>query len=157
MPELDRSLIPDDVVGVCRRLQEAGHEAHLVGGGVRDLVLGRAPKDFDLATSALPDAVMKLFGQRFAIPTGLQHGTVTVLTGSPPQGRPVEVTTFRGEGLYLDGRRPSSVEFGKTLTEDLARRDFTMNAIAYDPLADRLTDPFGGRQDLGHEAGARGG
>ena len=151
MPEIDRSLIPDDVVGVCRRLQEAGHEAHLVGGGVRDLVLGRAPKDFDLATSALPDAVMKLFGQRFAIPTGLQHGTVTVLTGSPPQGRPVEVTTFRGEGLYLDGRRPSSVEFGKTLTEDLARRDFTMNAIAYDPLADRLTDPFGGRQDLGHK------
>jgi tRNA nucleotidyltransferase (CCA-adding enzyme) len=151
MPELDRSLIPDDVVGVCRRLQEAGHEAHLVGGGVRDLVLGRAPKDFDLATSALPDAVMKLFGQRFAIPTGLQHGTVTVLTGSPPHGRPVEVTTFRGEGLYLDGRRPSSVEFGKTLTEDLARRDFTMNAIAYDPLADRLTDPFGGRQDLGQK------
>jgi tRNA nucleotidyltransferase (CCA-adding enzyme) len=149
MLEIDRALIPADVVDVCRRLQQAGHEAHLVGGGVRDLVLGRPPKDFDLATSALPDVVMKLFGQRFAIPTGLQHGTVTVLTGSPPQGRPVEVTTFRGEGVYLDGRRPSSVEFGKTLTEDLARRDFTMNAIAYDPLADRLTDPFGGRQDLG--------
>ncbi len=145
---IQRDLIPTDVVDVCRRLQSAGHEAHLVGGGVRDLVLGRVPKDFDLATSALPDAVMKLFGNRFAIPTGLQHGTVTVLTGSPPQGRPVEVTTFRGEGVYLDGRRPSSVEFGKTLHEDLSRRDFTMNAIAYDPMVERLTDPFGGQTDL---------
>ena len=143
------ALIPADVVAVCRRLREAGHEAHLVGGGVRDLVLGRAPKDFDLATSALPDAVMELFGQRFAIPTGLQHGTVTVLTGSPPPGRPVEVTTFRGEGCTSTGGGPSSVEFGKTLNEDLARRDFTMNAIAYDPLADRLTDPFGGQAGSG--------
>ena len=145
---VDARLIPADVVGVCQRLHEAGHEAHLVGGGVRDLVLGREPKDFDVATSAHPQAVMDLFGQRFAIPTGLQHGTVTVLTGRPPAGRAVEVTTFRGEGQYLDGRRPSSVEFGKTLPEDLARRDFTMNAIAYDPLAERLTDPFEGRLDL---------
>jgi tRNA nucleotidyltransferase (CCA-adding enzyme) len=147
MPTIDRGLIPDDVIAVCKRLQDAGHEAHLVGGGVRDLVLGREPKDFDLATSALPDAVLALFGHRFAIPTGLQHGTVTVLAGPAP-GRPVEVTTFRGEGVYLDGRRPSSVEFGKTLIEDLSRRDFTMNAIAYDPLADRLTDPFDGQKDL---------
>jgi tRNA nucleotidyltransferase (CCA-adding enzyme) len=148
---IDRDLIPADVIAICRRLQTAGHQAHLVGGGVRDLVLGRQPKDFDLATSAHPDAVMALFGHRFAIPTGLQHGTVTVLSGPPPAGRPVEVTTFRGEGVYLDGRRPSSVEFGKTLIEDLARRDFTMNAIAYDPIADadgKLTDPFGGQQDL---------
>ena len=144
MSEIDPRLIPSDVVDVCRRLRAAGHEAHLVGGGVRDLVLARAPKDFDLATSASPDAVMKLFGQRFAIPTGLAHGTVTVLTGA----RPVEVTTFRGEGVYLDGRRPSSVEFGKTLLEDLARRDFTMNAIAYDPIAGGLTDPWDGRGDL---------
>ncbi len=144
-----RARIPDDVVAVCRRLQEAGHQAHLVGGGVRDLVLGRSPKDFDVATSAAPDAVLKLFGQRFAIPTGLQHGTVTVLTGAPPAGRPVEVTTFRGEGVYLDGRRPSSVEFGKTLEEDLARRDLTMNAIAYDPLSGALLDPFDGQGDIG--------
>jgi tRNA nucleotidyltransferase (CCA-adding enzyme) len=147
-PTVDAALIPADVIAVCRRLREAGHEAHLVGGGVRDLVLRRSPKDFDLATSARPEAVMDLFGHRFAIPTGLQHGTVTVLSGRPPDGRPIEVTTFRGEGLYLDGRRPSSVEFGKTLIEDLARRDFTMNAIAYDPLGDRLTDPFDGRVDL---------
>jgi tRNA nucleotidyltransferase (CCA-adding enzyme) len=148
MSEIDRALIPADVVGVCRRLREAGHQAYLVGGGVRDLVLGRSPKDFDVATSALPEAVLGLFGQRYAIPTGLQHGTVTVLTGAPPAGRPVEVTTFRGEGEYLDGRRPSSVEFGKTLEEDLARRDFTMNAMAFDPLEDRLVDLHGGHADL---------
>ena len=147
-PRSSDALIPADVIALCRRLREAGHEAHLVGGGVRDLVLGRPPKDFDVATSATPETVMGIFGQRFAIPTGLQHGTVTVLTGHPPAGRPIEVTTFRGEGIYLDGRRPSSVQFGKTLTEDLGRRDFTMNAIAYDPLAAKLTDPFGGQKDI---------
>jgi tRNA nucleotidyltransferase (CCA-adding enzyme) len=146
---MDPTFIPDDVLGVCRRLREAGHEAHLVGGGVRDLVLGRPPKDFDVATSALPEQVMQLFGQAFAIPTGLQHGTVTVLTGPPPDGRPVEVTTFRGEGVYLDGRRPSEVRFEKKLREDLARRDFTMNAIAYDPLTGVVSDPFDGQGDLG--------
>jgi tRNA nucleotidyltransferase (CCA-adding enzyme) len=144
MAEIEAALIPEDVVAVCRRLQQAGHQAHLVGGGVRDLVLGRTPKDFDVATSGLPEAVLSLFGQRYAIPTGLQHGTVTVLTGT----RPVEVTTFRGEGVYLDGRRPSSVEFGKTLEEDLSRRDLTMNAIAYDPLAGTLFDPFDGQGDI---------
>ncbi len=140
--------IPEDVIGVCRRLREAGHQAHLVGGGVRDLLLERPPKDFDVATSAHPEDVLALFGSRFAIPTGLQHGTVTVLTGAPPQQRQVEVTTFRGEGEYLDGRRPSSVTFGASLAEDLARRDFTMNAIAFDPLSGAVTDPFGGRRDL---------
>jgi tRNA nucleotidyltransferase (CCA-adding enzyme) len=144
---IDPTLIPDDVLAVCRRLREAGHQAHLVGGGVRDLLLGRPPADFDVATSAHPDDVLALFGSHYAIPTGLQHGTVTVLAG---EKRPVEVTTFRGEGEYLDGRRPSSVRFGATLHEDLARRDFTMNAIAYDPLdgAGLLTDPFGGEADL---------
>jgi tRNA nucleotidyltransferase (CCA-adding enzyme) len=145
--EIQPSLIPDDVIAVCRRLQEAGHEAYLVGGGVRDLVLGREPKDFDVATSARPEAVMRLFGQRFAIPTGLQHGTVTVLTGA----RSVEVTTYRSEGVYLDGRRPSSVEFGKTLHEDLSRRDLTMNAIAHDPVRGVLADPFDGRGDIGRK------
>src|SRR3954451_9207303 len=142
---VDRKLIPDDVLALCRRLREAGHQAHLVGGGVRDLLLGRGPADFDVATSAHPDEVMRLFGQRYAIPTGLQHGTVTVLAS---EERPVEVTTYRGEGEYLDGRRPSSVHFGATLEEDLARRDFTMNAIAYDPIDDVLADPFAGRADL---------
>jgi tRNA nucleotidyltransferase (CCA-adding enzyme) len=144
---IDAREIPGDVLDVCRRLREAGFEAHLVGGGIRDLALGRKPKDFDVATDARPEQIMSLFGARFAIPTGLEHGTITVLAGAPP-GRPVEVTTFRGEGEYLDGRRPSSVRFGATLLEDLARRDFTMNAIAYDPFAGVVTDPFDGRGDL---------
>ena len=142
-----RERIPDDVLTVCGRLQRAGHEAHLVGGGVRDMLLGRAPADFDVATDAVPEAVMELFGNRFAVPTGLKHGTVTVLTETAPP-RHVEVTTFRGEGIYLDGRRPSSVTYVKSLTDDLARRDFTMNAVAYDALADAITDPFGGQDDL---------
>jgi tRNA nucleotidyltransferase (CCA-adding enzyme) len=142
----DPTQIPDDVLGVCRHLGQAGHQAHLVGGGIRDLLLGREPADFDVATNALPDTVLKLFGSRYAIPTGLQHGTITVLAGTPV--RHVEVTTFRGEGEYLDGRRPSSVSFSATLQEDLARRDFTMNAIAFDPLTNTLTDPFDGQAAL---------
>jgi tRNA nucleotidyltransferase (CCA-adding enzyme) len=142
-----RDQVPDDVLAVCRRLHAAGHEAHLVGGGVRDMLLGRVPADFDVATDAVPEAVVDLFGKTFAIPTGLKHGTVTVLTNTAPP-RHVEVTTFRGEGAYLDGRRPSSVTYVKSLTDDLSRRDFTMNAVAYDPLADAVTDPFGGQGDL---------
>lgn len=173
-PVLDPSFVPEDVLGVCKRLVEAGYEAHLVGGGVRDVLLGRPPADFDIATSARPERVLELFGSRFAIPTGLQHGTVTVVTHPAPspagpaagqkgqsgangpdgQGpaasspRHVEVTTFRGEGAYLDGRRPSSVTYVGSLAEDLSRRDFTMNAIGFDPLAGRLSDPHGGYADL---------
>lgn len=141
-----RTRVPADVVALCRRLRGAGHEAHLVGGGVRDMLLGRPPADFDVATDARPEAVLELFGKGYAIPTGLKHGTVTVLTES--SRRHVEVTTFRGEGAYLDGRRPSSVTYVKSLHEDLSRRDFTMNAVAYDPIDDRLSDPFDGRGDL---------
>jgi tRNA nucleotidyltransferase (CCA-adding enzyme) len=163
-PVLDAGFVPEDVLSVCRRLREAGFEAYLVGGGVRDVLLGRPPADFDVATDAHPERVMDLFGARFAIPTGLQHGTVTVVThpsgpdgpadpgGAPPAGtsgtRHVEVTTFRGEGAYLDGRRPSSVTYVGTLEEDLARRDFTMNAIGFDPASGSLADPFGGWVDL---------
>ena len=110
------------------------------------MLLGRQPADFDVATDARPEAVQELFGHVFAIPTGLKHGTVTVLTEA--SRRPVEVTTYRGEGAYLDGRRPSSVTYVKSLVDDLARRDFTMNAVAYDPIADALTDPFDGQGDL---------
>ena len=91
------------MLAVCRRLRGAGHEAYLVGGGVRDMLLGRPPADFDVATDAVPEAVMELFGQTFAVPTGLKHGTVTVLTDTSPP-RHVEVTTFRGEGDV--SRRP---------------------------------------------------
>jgi tRNA nucleotidyltransferase (CCA-adding enzyme) len=157
-PALDPGFVPEDVLAVCRRLADAGYEAHLVGGGVRDVLLGRPPADFDIATNARPERVMELFGARFAIPTGLQHGTVTVVT-SPrapagagpddlPGSRHVEVTTFRGEGAYLDGRRPSSVTYVGSLDEDLARRDFTMNAIGFDPLSGRVSDPHGGYADL---------
>ncbi len=141
-----RSAVPTDVLAVCQRLRERGHEAHLVGGGVRDMLLGREPADFDVATDARPEAVLDLFGHAYAIPTGIKHGTVTVLTNGI--SRHVEVTTFRGEGAYLDGRRPSSVTYTKSLEEDLARRDFTMNAVAYDPIDDRVADPFEGRDDL---------
>ncbi len=145
---LPADAIPPDVLAICVRLHEAGHQAHLVGGGIRDLLIGREPNDFDVATDALPEAVCKLFGSRFAIPTGLQHGTVTVLTREPPDQRHVEVTTFRGDGAYVDGRRPATVTFSVTLAEDLSRRDFTVNAIAWDPIAAVLTDPFDGRGDL---------
>jgi tRNA nucleotidyltransferase (CCA-adding enzyme) len=145
---VDDRRIPAEVIALCRRLAGAGHEAHLVGGGIRDLLLGRPPADFDVATSARPEAVLGLFGATFAIPTGLQHGTVTVLAGEGAARHAVEVTTFRGEGDYLDGRRPSSVTYVSSLVEDLSRRDFTMNAVGYDPLTRRLTDPFDGRGDL---------
>jgi tRNA nucleotidyltransferase (CCA-adding enzyme) len=141
------ALVPEEVLAVCRRLRGKGYEAHLVGGGVRDMLLGRKPADFDVATDARPEEVRDLFGATFAIPTGIKHGTVTVLTTSAAY-RHVEVTTFRGEGVYLDGRRPSSVTYVKLLRDDLARRDFTMNAVAYDPIDDRLSDPFDGQGDL---------
>jgi tRNA nucleotidyltransferase (CCA-adding enzyme) len=143
-PEALRAQVPPDVLAICRGLRAAGHQAHLVGGGVRDMIAGRPPSDFDLATDARPDAVVALF-RTYAIPTGLKHGTVTVLTETR---RPVEVTTFRGEGEYLDGRRPASVTYVDSLAEDLGRRDFTMNAIAYDPLAGVITDPYDGQGDL---------
>jgi tRNA nucleotidyltransferase (CCA-adding enzyme) len=142
------SAIPPDVLVVCQRLREAGHAAFVVGGSVRDLLIGRVPGDFDVATSAHPEVTMRIFGSRYAIPTGLEHGTITVLAGKPPTQRHVEVTTFRGEGTYLDGRRPSSVTFSATLDEDLARRDFNMNAIAYDPATGALIDPFDGQSDI---------
>ncbi len=142
---------------VCERLQGAGHEALCVGGAVRDAMLGRDPGDWDVATSAAPDEVIALF--RKTIPTGLQHGTVTVMARAPDAsgnaegaGRAprlaIEVTSFRGEGAYSDGRHPDQVSFGVPLTEDLARRDFVINAMGYDPIARRLADPFGGRDDL---------
>jgi len=127
---------------VCRRLVEGGHSAQIVGGCVRDVLLGRPAKDWDVATSAHPEDVQSVF--RRTVPTGIAHGTVTVLI----VGESIEVTTYRGEGAYSDARRPDHVVFGVTLEEDLARRDFTMNAMAYDPVVDKVVDPFGGRADL---------
>ncbi len=125
---------------ILTRLEQAGYQAFAVGGCVRDTLLGRTPGDWDITTSALPEQVMALFD---AVPTGIAHGTVTVRL----EGRGFEVTTFRGDGPYLDGRHPSGVVFTRHLEEDLARRDFTVNAMAMD-LRGRITDPFGGREDL---------
>ena len=124
-------------------LHGAGHAAYAVGGCVRDSLLGQAPHDWDLCTSARPEQVMELFGEEKCIPTGLQHGTVTVKQG----GRLYETTTFRIEGAYSDGRHPDAVHFVPDVREDLARRDFTINAMAYS-AEEGLIDPFGGRDDL---------
>ena len=125
------------------RLHRAGYAAYAVGGCVRDSLLGRTPQDWDLCTSARPEQVLALFGEGQCIPTGLQHGTVTIKYG----GQLYETTTFRTEGAYTDGRHPDEVHFVPDVRQDLARRDFTINAMAYND-AEGLIDPFGGQQDL---------
>ncbi|MBR6321884.1 MAG: polynucleotide adenylyltransferase, partial [Lachnospiraceae bacterium] len=122
-------------------LEAHGHEAYAVGGCVRDAILGRTPNDWDVTTSALPQEVKKLF--RKTVDTGIQHGTVTVIM----QGIGYEVTTYRIDGLYKDSRHPDSVTFTDRLSEDLLRRDFTINAMAYND-ARGLQDCFGGQDDL---------
>src|SRR5438309_3302988 len=144
----DPRLVPPAVLGVLRTLRSAGKKAYLAGGAVRDLLRiaqGEKltpPQDFDVATDALPEDVQHLFPR--TAPTGIAHGTVTVLADE----HKVEVTTFRGEGPYLDGRRPSSVTFLGDIDGDLARRDFTVNAMASHPLSGELRDPFGGVRAL---------
>lgn len=128
--------------GICKILQTAGFQAYIVGGCVRDLLLGVDPKDWDICSDATPEQVMEIFPKTY--PTGLQHGTITVAYN----GFNYEVTTFRSDGTYSDGRRPDNVEFVKNLEEDLLRRDFTINAMAYDPISEKLNDPFNGLQDL---------
>jgi tRNA nucleotidyltransferase (CCA-adding enzyme) len=144
--------LPAALLELCRRLSGAGHHAWLVGGCVRDSLRAQLDgpaepgswraKDWDLATDAMPEQVMKLF--RRVIPTGMEHGTVTVLL----PGMQVEVTTLRTEQGYRDGRRPDEVNFVRSIDEDLARRDFTVNAIAFAPETEALIDPFGGLEDL---------
>ena len=124
-------------------LHRAGYAAYVVGGCVRDSLLGLTPHDWDLCTSALPQQGMELFGEEKCIPTGLQHGTVTVKQG----GGLYEITTFRTEGAYTDGRHPDEVHFVPDVREDLARRDFTINAMAYNEK-EGLVDPFSGQADL---------
>ncbi|MBX7082780.1 MAG: hypothetical protein K1X88_26475 [Nannocystaceae bacterium] len=151
---LSGATVPTEILEVAQRLQDRGHAAVLVGGAVRDVLLGLPADDWDLATSARPEEVQAAF--RRTIPTGIEHGTVTVLVrpaaDAPREGHeahvPVEVTTFRGEGAYIDGRRPSAITFLRDLIEDLARRDFTVNAFAWDPIARRFDDPFDGLADL---------
>lgn len=125
------------------RLESLGYEAYAVGGCVRDSLLGTAPHDWDLTTSATPDETAAAFSDYRVIGTGMKHGTVTILY----MGEPLEITTYRLDGDYADNRHPSSVTFSKSLPDDLARRDFTVNAMAYHPTRG-LTDLFGGVDDL---------
>ncbi|MGA2449346.1 MAG: HD domain-containing protein [Polyangiaceae bacterium] len=136
------SAVPKDVVDLCGRLRESGKRAWIVGGCVRDLLLERPVNDWDVATNAQPAELLRIFPR--AIPTGIEHGTVTVVRGS----RHYEVTTLRGEGTYTDGRRPDWVKFVDDIVADLARRDFTVNAMAVDLADGKFVDPFDGRGDL---------
>lgn len=135
--------IPTHALTVVERLERYGYEAYVVGGCVRDSLLGRTPKDWDVCTNALPEEVLRVFKRFHVIKTGLQHGTVTVMVDR----QPVEVTTFRIDGNYSDNRHPDSVNFVSRVEEDLARRDFTINAMAYNPTRG-LVDAFGGQNDL---------
>ncbi|MCA9583392.1 MAG: CCA tRNA nucleotidyltransferase, partial [Myxococcales bacterium] len=139
---IDPGSIPSEVLGLCERFRGAGKRGWIVGGCIRDLLRGCPASDWDLATDATPQEVKGIF--RRVVPTGIAHGTVTVLEGDSS----FEVTTLRGEGAYSDGRRPDDVFFVTGIEEDLARRDFTVNAIAYDPLTGETHDPFGGLADM---------
>ena len=144
-PDLLQPLEPSQrkaVIQAARTLQVAGFECFLVGGCVRDLIRGQSTRDLDLTTNALPEQSRQLFKK--TIPTGIEHGTITVRL----QGHSLELTTYRTEGTYSDGRRPDEVRFGQSLSEDLCRRDFTVNALAYDPVSSELVDEHGGLQDL---------
>jgi tRNA nucleotidyltransferase (CCA-adding enzyme) len=139
---VDLAAVPRDVLDLCGTLRAQGKRAWIVGGCVRDLLLARTANDWDVATDARPKELLRIFPR--AIPTGIEHGTVTIVK----EGHHYEVTTLRGEGTYSDGRRPDWVEFVDDITADLARRDFTVNAIAVDPLDGKVIDPFDGRGDL---------
>ena len=141
---LRQSAVPPAVAALLKTLHEAGFSAYPVGGCVRDLLLGRQPHDWDVTTNALPRQSEELLQSCRVIETGVQHGTITVLAGDCP----VELTTFRGEGGYADGRHPDTVTFGVTLQQDLSRRDFTIGAMAWDTEKNCLIDPFGGQRDL---------
>ncbi len=141
--KLRKFRIPHEIIFIIEKIQKSGKKAYIVGGAVRDYLLGRSvANDFDIATDADPQDIMRMFNR--VVPTGIKHGTVTVLIGS----HSVEVTTFRLEKGYSDSRRPDAVEFTHDLIEDLSRRDFTMNAIAYDISNASLIDPFNGQVDI---------
>ncbi len=135
--------IPKDVETVINILSGNGHKAYVVGGSVRDSLMGREPDDWDVTTDASPKEIKEIFASFRTVDTGIEHGTVLVVSGKTP----VEVTTFRIDGEYKDNRHPDSVTFTKNIEDDLARRDFTINAMAYNH-EDGIIDPFGGRNDI---------
>ena len=135
--------LPKPIEKALYMIEEAGYQGYIVGGCVRDAIMGIAPHDYDITTSAMPNETKSIFDEYKVIETGIKHGTVTVLM----EGYPLEITTFRVEGEYLDGRRPSNVAFTRSLKEDVARRDFTMNAMAMD-VRGQVYDYFSGRDDI---------
>ncbi len=135
--------IPQKLNNILKKISENGYEAYIVGGCVRDLLMGIPPHDYDITTSATPDEIQDIFEK--SIPTGIKHGTVTVIE----DGEPIEITTFRAESEYLDHRHPNSVEFVRDVKSDLSRRDFTVNAICYNEQKG-IIDLFGGTNDINH-------
>lgn len=135
--------IPEKANEIIHTLQKHGHKAYVVGGCVRDSLLGRTPHDWDICTSAKPEEILSIFRDRKTLNVGIKHGTVNIMD----KGVPYEVTTFRIDGIYSDGRRPDGVTFTDSLTEDLKRRDFTINAIAYND-EEGIIDPFNGQEDI---------
>lgn len=135
--------IPENIAVVLDKLQSAGYEAYIVGGCVRDSIMGMTPHDYDITTSALPQETERVFEGFRIIETGLKHGTVTVIS----EGQTVEITTFRVDGQYKDGRHPQDVTFTASICDDLSRRDFTINGIAFSPSRGKI-DPFGGEEDI---------
>ncbi len=136
-------IIPKAAHKIISKINTCGFEAYTVGGCVRDILMEKTPCDWDIATSATPDEIQKIFSHYTVIPTGIKHGTVTVIIDKTP----FEITTFRIDGNYTDSRRPENVTFSKDIVEDLKRRDFTINAIAYHPEIG-IIDPYGGMADL---------
>ena len=135
--------LPENILKAINILSGGGFEAFVVGGCVRDMIMGKVPDDYDITTNALPGQTVECFKDYKVIETGIKHGTVTVVI----DGENIEITTYRVDGEYLDNRRPENVRFTGSLEEDLKRRDFTMNAIAYSPDKG-IIDPLGGEQDI---------
>ena len=135
--------IPEKAKIISELLEKAGYESFLVGGCVRDMLMGKVPHDIDITTNATPDEIKEVFKDYHTLDIGAKHGTITVIL----QGEPIEITTYRRESTYTDGRHPDSVTFTRSITDDLSRRDFTCNAIAYSPTVG-IVDPFDGQSDI---------
>ena len=131
----------DKAIAIIKRLRDEGYESYLAGGCVRDMLLGKTPQDYDITTNAKPDDIVKIFSK--TVPVGAQFGVILVMV----EGQPFEVASFRHDGPYLDGRRPTHVRYG-SLQEDIFRRDFTINGMIYDPVEDRVIDLVEGRKDI---------
>jgi tRNA nucleotidyltransferase (CCA-adding enzyme) len=139
------SKIPEKVLGTLKKLHDAGHEGYLVGGCVRDLMIGREPKDWDITTNAIPEEIIAIYEKTFYENA---YGTVGVVVGEPEEAMVIEITPYRTESEYSDKRRPDSVKYSQSVLDDLKRRDFTMNAVAFNPFLNEFVDPYNGSKDI---------